>query len=49
MAFVLRLKSTADVYDLEVDTYHNFIVDKGMVISNCRYATEEIASDAGML
>ena len=49
VAFVLRFKSTADVYDLEVDTYHNFIVDKGMVISNCRYATEEIATGAGML
>lgn len=32
------LSECVPVYDLEVPKYHNFIVNKGMVIHNCRYA-----------
>lgn len=36
-----------DVYDLEVPETHNFIVNEGLIIHNCRYATSEIAAQAG--
>lgn len=29
------------VYDLEVPKYHNFILANGIVVHNCRYATEK--------
>ena len=29
------------VYDLEVPKYHNFIINKGTVVHNCRYALEK--------
>lgn len=37
-----------DVYDLEVPSTHNFIVNGGLVIHNCRYAIEDIALSSGL-
>lgn len=37
-----------DVYDLEVPKYHNFLVNDGIVVHNCRYAIEDISSGAGL-
>lgn len=39
---------TEDVYDLEVPSTHNFIVNGGLVIHNCRYAIEDIALNSGL-
>lgn len=38
-----------DVYDLEVPRLHNFIVNTGMVIHNCRYGCFWKLRDAGLL
>lgn len=38
----------ADVYDLEVPATHNFIVNGGLVIHNCRYGMMEDAISAGL-
>ena len=36
-----------DVYNMEVDKYHNFSVNGGIIVHNCidsiRYATEQVA------
>lgn len=46
---VQKMKSRQDVFDMEVLKHHNFIADKGIVIHNCRYATEDLATGAGLL
>ena len=43
---VVRLEKKVDVYDLEVPKYHNFAVNKGVIVHNCvdstRYALENV-------
>lgn len=38
----------ADVYDLEVPSTHNFIVNGGLVVHNCRYALEKLIFTTSM-
>lgn len=44
---VEKLVERADVYDLEVPQYHNFILANGVVVHNCRYALEKYANRKG--
>lgn len=37
---VIKLKSREDVFDLEVPLTHNFCVNGGIVVHNCRYSQE---------
>jgi len=36
-----------DVYNLEVENTHNFAVNGGFIIHNCRYASEELSKPRG--
>ena len=38
----VRRVGMQDVYNMEVDNYHNFAVSGGLIVHNCRYATEEL-------
>ena len=42
-----RYSKPIAVYDLEVPIYHNFIINLGTVVHNCRYALQKYWSRKG--
>lgn len=46
---VVKLREREPVFDLTVPKNHNFVVNDGIVVHNCRYGTFFALREAGIL